>query len=253
MPQAEQYVLVTEDGDERTSHVTDRRIRQAVRKIEDNAIVVLEKCRPVIISAETSVFAMSYDKESLFAVHARFAGEFIRMVLHDCPSDDAIGMMCAFFHRQELPDMYEWEYQERIVPTDEKDEAKLVVGCREFRVFGLSDVLVALQNIRSGKSRWMQLHYSAHSAWDCGCMEASRDEDAAEFACKVDWYRGIGASAVGYRTVTSDFGQLQQWFSDRVVLGKYPEPDERWTEYNVEDYFQGLIDKILKEDEREIQ
>ena len=40
-----QYVLGTQNGDERTSNVTEEKIRDAIDDIEDNVAIYLEKCR----------------------------------------------------------------------------------------------------------------------------------------------------------------------------------------------------------------
>ena len=77
----EQFVLITENGKERTSNVTDERIFQAVYEVDSHSLVGLEKCVPVAIGPSTYVFAMSYNDDSLFAVHIDIKGSILR-VLH---------------------------------------------------------------------------------------------------------------------------------------------------------------------------
>lgn len=61
---SEQFVLVTEEGKERTSNVTDERIFRAVYEVECNTVVGLEKCVPVAIGPSAYVLAMTYNENS---------------------------------------------------------------------------------------------------------------------------------------------------------------------------------------------
>lgn len=66
-----QYVLITGNGEERTSHVTVPKIMEAVYKIASNKYVTLEKCRPVRLVREAEYFAMSFYRDSRIAVYFR--------------------------------------------------------------------------------------------------------------------------------------------------------------------------------------
>ncbi len=52
-----QHVLITKNGEQRTSNVTYERIFNALYNIKSNEYVTLEKCLPVKIIREAEAFA----------------------------------------------------------------------------------------------------------------------------------------------------------------------------------------------------
>ena len=53
-----QYVLGTKNGNERTSNVTEEKIRDAIDDIEENGCVYLEKCVPVVLVRHAEAYSI---------------------------------------------------------------------------------------------------------------------------------------------------------------------------------------------------
>ena len=59
-PGKPQYVLGTNNGNRRTSNVTEEKIRDAIDDIEDNGSVYLEKCVPVVLVCYAEACSIDY-------------------------------------------------------------------------------------------------------------------------------------------------------------------------------------------------
>ncbi|WP_294618654.1 hypothetical protein [uncultured Bacteroides sp.] len=245
-PQKEQFVLITENGNERTSNVTDERIFQSVYEVDSHTLVGLEKCVPVNIGPSACVFAMSYNDDSVFAVHVDIKGTILRMLHFECSPEEAVDRMCDFFHLSQVPDIHGWECEE-LLPVPKKSESHLTVDGEDFRFFDFTDVMAALENIRDGKSKW--LHHD-HTGEDGGYMEIRRCTEGENIAYKVEWVKWTQPVETGCRAVITDFKSLYNWLWDFALNRKYPGLSPVWTQFDVKDYFQKLVFKFLDNHER---
>lgn len=243
---SEQFVLVTEEGKERTSNVTDERIFRAVYEVECNTVVGLEKCVPVAIGPSAYVLAMTYNENSVFAVHVDLNGAIFRMSDPGCSQEEAVERMCDFFHKSKVPSIQEWVCEE-FRPAPAKSESSLTVDGEDFRFFDFSDVMAALENIRDGKSEWMHVGHTGGD--DGGYMEIHRCIDREDFACKAEWVRWTQPEATGCRAVITDFSSLYRWLWDFALNRKYPESSPVWIPFDVKDYFQRLVFRFLESNE----
>ena len=243
-----QYVLLTDNGAERTSNVTPAKVIQSVYEIDRNEYVTLEKCIPVIIMRRAEAIAMSYYKSSRVAVHFRVERSILRMVRDNVRRDEAADMMCDFFQSAKLPNMDGWRCEE-FLPAPRKSTTALTVDGEDFRYFGSADVLGALENIIEGKSRWMLYDITGE---DGGYMNIRRITDTVDGAkFEVEFVRWTEPLPTGYRAVITDIRAMRIWLWDLVDGRKYPDATPEWESFDVTDYFQRLAFRFLdEEDER---
>ncbi len=243
----EQFVLITENGKERTSNVTDERIFQAVYEVDSHSLVGLEKCVPVAIGPSTYVFAMSYNDDSLFAVHIDIKGSILRVLHPECSPETAVDRLCDFFHSSQVPDIQNWECEE-LTTVPKKPETHLTVDGEDFRFFDFTDVMAALENIRDGKSKWLYLNHTGENG---GYMEIRRCDDSESLAYKVEWVKWAEEPvSTGCRAVVTDFKSLYNWLWDIALNRTSPELSSIWTQFDVNDYFQKLVFRFLDNHER---
>lgn len=242
-----QYVLITDNGGERTSNVTDARIMKAVYEIEINGYVTIERCMPVRIVREAECFAVTFYDDSRVAVYFRVGKTVLRMVQSGFSRDAAVDIMCDFFKSAELPDMTFWTCEE-LSPASQKREPSLSVDGEDFRYFGSADVVAALENIIEGKSVWMLYDFTCE---DGGYINIRRcDSDPVQAEYEVEYVRWIEPIPVGYRVVTSDAGKLRSWLWDLVDSCKFPDLTHEWESFDVTDYFRRLTFRFLNEDDK---
>lgn len=236
--QKPQYVLITENGKERTSRVTDARIMNAVYGIEANVYVTLERCTPVRIVREAECFAMTFYEDSRAAVYFRVRKTVLRMVKSGFSCQAAAEMMCGFFRSAELPDMTDWTCEE-LKPAPRKSTSSLSVDGEDFRYFGSADVAAALENIIDGRSVWMLYDFTGE---DGGYINIRRCGDGSIHPAKykVECVGWTEPTPTGYRAVVSDVALLRKWLRDLVEDRKFPDPTPGWERFDVTDYFQRL-------------
>ncbi len=245
------HVLITEDGDERTSNVTIARIYRAVYEIKANRFVTLEKCRPEqSVVTGSPAFAMAYYDDSRMAVFFKAEGTVMRMSRSGYACDEAVEMMCDFFERSAVPDMRGWACDE-LKPAPRKAKSTLMVDQEEFRFFDFSDVIAAFENIIEGKSKSM-LH--THNGDGGGYFHIRRSDYAdGRPACKAEWVRWGQPEATGCRAVITDFDSLRDCLWKFSMERIYPEVAAPWERFDVTDYFEKLLFSFLDNDERKIQ
>lgn len=254
-PQKPQYVLITRNGKERTSHVTDPRIMKAVYEIEANGYVTIERCIPVRLVREAECFAISFYSDSRIAVYFRVRKTVLRMVRNGFSCDTAANIMCNFFKTAELPDMTTWTCEE-LKPAPGKSKSNLTVDGEDFRYFGSADVVAALENIIDGKSTWMLYDFTCDEGGYINIRRCGDDTThTAKF--KVECVRWTEPEPTGYRTVISDVGPLRVWLWNLIDSCQFPDPTPEWESFDVTDYFQRLAfrfsdieDKTDSDDER---
>lgn len=203
-----QYVLGTENGTKRTSNVTEEKIYNAVYDIEEHGSVYLEKCVPVVLVRYAEAYSIDYYKDGSIAVCFRVKGYMFRMWRADVDCDVATDIMCGFFRSATLPDMTEWQCQ-KVYPEQEKEEDKLTVDDEDFRYFGCSDIVCALENIIDGKSRSMLYIFTKENG---GYVNIRRSdvETIPGAGFKIEYVRWTEKDPTGYRGVTSDIGLLRE-------------------------------------------
>ena len=238
-----QYVLITEDGDERTSHVSAERIYQAVYQIDSNEYVALQKCRPTALGARAEVFGITYFKDSRMAVSFRVAGSVMRMMTDGVKPEAAADIMCDFFESAKIPELDGWRCEEP-VPEQRKDESRLSVDGIDFRFFDFTDVMAALDNIRDRRSRWMLYSITGSKG---GYLNIGRKDADSSTDYEVESVRWTNPKPTGFRRLTSDFDTLRQQLWDFALNGKHPEPDESWEHFDVADYFERIIHEFIEE------
>ncbi|MDE5989213.1 MAG: hypothetical protein K2H17_07430 [Duncaniella sp.] len=244
-----QYVLGTNDGNERTSNVTEEKIRDAIDDIEDNGCVYLEKCVPVVLVRYAEAYSIDYYKDGSIAVCFRVNGYLLRMWRSDIDCDVAADMMCDFFRNASLPDMTAWHCQ-KIYPEQEEAKERLCVDGEDFRYFGCQDVVGALENIIEGKSLWMLYDFTKG---DVGYVNIRRrDNDAAPTAVyKVEYVRWTEPAPIGFRGVVSDAGLLRSWLWSLIEGERLPDPLSCWEEFDVNDHFGRLVFRFLDNDKNQ--
>lgn len=243
-----QYVLITGNGEERTSHVTVPKIMKAVYEIDSNKYVTLEKCCPVRLVREAEYFAMSFYRDSHIAVYFRVRKKVLRMVKSGFSCEAAADMMCDFFQSAGLSDMSDWTCEE-LNPVPRKSESSLSVDGEDFRYFGSADVVAALENIIDGKSVWMLYDFTCENG---GYINIRRCGDASIHTAKykVECVRWTEPTPTGYRAVISDVNPLRNWLWNLVDGRKFPDPTPEWESFDVTDYFQRLAFRFLDEEDK---
>lgn len=241
-----QYVLGTKNGNERTSNVTEEKIRDAIDDIEDNGCVYLEKCVPVVLVRYAEAYSIDYFNDSSIAVCFRVNGYMLRMWRSDIYCDMAADIMCDFFRTASLPDMTGWHCQ-KIYPEQEEVEEKLCVDGEDFRYFGCQDVVGALENIIEGKSQWMLYDFANDNG---GYVNIRRcDKDTATTAgYKVEYVRWTQPTPIGYRGVVSDVRHLRSWLWSLIDGDRLPEPMDECGQFDVNNHFERLVFRFLDED-----
>lgn len=231
-------MLITGNGSERTSNVTDSRIANAVYGIEANVYVTLEKCAPVRIEREAECFAITVYDDSRAAVYFRVRKTVIRMVKSGFSREAAAGMLLGFFHSAVLPDMTGWTCEE-LRPASRKDESSLCVDGEDFRYFDSADIVAALENIIDGESVWMLYDFTDG---DGGYLNIRRCGDGSERPAeyKVEFVRWTEPAPTGCRAVISDASTLRDWLWNLVDGGKFPDHAPELESFDVTDYFQRL-------------
>lgn len=247
-PLEQQFVLITENGEERTSHVTYANIFKAIYEIKTNEYVTLEKCRPVRIVKDAEAFAITFYKDSRIAAYFRVKKTVLRMSKSGFNCEDAADIMCDFFQSAELPDMSDWICEE-FGPAPQKSESKLTVDDQDFKYFDYADVVAALENIIEGKSRWLLHEFTGENG---GYVNIRRCGNGNEtFKYKVEFVKWTEPTPTGWRGVVSDAALVRQWLWDFASEHKYPEPDSCLESFDVADYFQRLVFRFLDETDKE--
>ncbi|WP_297643673.1 hypothetical protein [uncultured Bacteroides sp.] len=246
--QKTQYVLITDNGKERTSHVTDGRIMKAVYEIEANGYVTLERCTPVRLVREAECFAITFYEDSRVAIYFRVRKTMLRMVKGGFSCDAAADLMCDFFCSARLPDMTLWTCEE-LKPASRKSESNLSVDGEDFRYFGSADVVAALENIIDGKSVWMLYDFTGENG---GYINIRRcgDDSTQTAKYEVECVRWTEPTPTGYRAVISDAAPLRGWLWDLVDAHKFPDPTPEWESFDVTDYFQRLTFRFLDKEDK---
>ncbi|MCR6503219.1 hypothetical protein [Bacteroides muris (ex Fokt et al. 2023)] len=242
-----QYVLVTENGEERTSNVTDAKIMKAVYNVDSNEYVYLMKCRPVILVRETECFALCFYSDLSFAAFFEVKGIIFRMVKSGVSYDEATDIMCDFFQTAQLPDMSGWVCEKRKAPT-QHTESNLSVDGEDFRHFGCADVVAALENIIEGKSKWLLYDFTGENGGYINIHRHNKDGEAPEY--KVEWVKWTEPTPIGYHAIVSDLTRLRRWLWDFAAEHKYPDPAPEWKSFDVKDTFQRLTFKFLNEEDK---
>ncbi|MDE6821413.1 hypothetical protein [Bacteroides acidifaciens] len=242
-----QYVLITENGKERTSNVTVVRIMEAVYKVDIHEYVTIEKCLPVRLIRSAELFALSFYKDSHIAAYFRVGKTILRMVRSGFSVENATDVMCDFFQLAKIPDVQNWTCEE-LKPAPRKVESTLTVDGEDFRYFGCADVMAALENIIEGKSKWLLHDFTDE---DGGYINIHRCDDNDGLAkYKVELVRWTKPIPTGYRFILSDVAPLRRWLWDFTVERTYPDPLPEWETFDVTDYFQRLAFRFLDEEDK---
>lgn len=243
-----QYILITKNGKERTSNVTDAKIIRAVYEINDNGYVTIEKCIPVKVMKEAECFAMTFYRDLRVAAYFRVRKTVLRMIKMGLSCDAAADVMCNFFQSAELPDMTFWTCEE-LRPASSKSKSSLCVDGEDFRYFNSADVLAALENIIDGKSVWMLYDFTGDNGGYINIRRSGDDlTQAAKY--KVEVVRWTEPEATGYRSVISDAGYLRKCLWNLVDGDSFPDPTSEWESFDVTDYFQRLTFRFLNEEDK---
>ncbi|MCB6971129.1 MULTISPECIES: hypothetical protein [Butyricimonas] len=240
-----QYVLVTENGEERTSNVTDAKIMEAVYDVDSNEYVYLMRCRPVILVREAECFALCFYSDLSFAAFFEVRGMIFRMVKSGVSYDEAADIMCNFFQLATLPDMSGWVCEKRKAPM-QQSESSLSVDGEDFRHFGCADVVAALENIIEGKSKWMLYDFTGENGGYINIHRHDKDGEPPKY--KMEWVKW--SEPTGYHITLSDTSLLRRWLWDFASEHKYPDPAPEWESFDVKDTFQRLTFRFLNEEDK---
>lgn len=244
-----QYVLGMKNGTIRTSNITEEKIYDAVYDIEEHVSVYLEKCVPVVLVRYAEAYSIDYYKDNSIAVCFRVNGYMFRMWRSGVDCNLAADIMCDFFRYATLPDMTGWQCQ-KIYPEQEEEEDKLTVDNEDFRHFGCSDIVCALENIIDGKSGSMLYIFTKEHG---GYVNIRRcDVEAAPGAVfKVEYVRWTEENTTGYRGVTSDVRLLREWLWHLVDDDSLPDSLPEWRLFDVNDHFERMVFRFLDEEKDE--
>lgn len=244
-----QYVLITNNGDKRTSNVTEEKIYDAVYDIDEHESVYLEKCVPVVLIRYAEAYSIDYYKNGNIAVCFRVNGYMFRMWRSGVGCDVATDILCGFFRSATLPDMTGWQCQ-KIYPEQEKEEDKLTVDDEDFRYFGCSDIICALENIIDGKSRSMLYIFTKENG---GYVNISRrDVEATPVAgFNIEYVIWTEQDPIGYRGVTSDVKLLREWLWHLVDDNRLPDSLPEWVRFDVNNHFERMVSRFLDEEQDE--
>lgn len=239
-----QFVLNTDNGTQRTSHVTDARIMKAVYEIEANHSVVLERCTPLKLISRAECFAIAFYSDSHVAVFFRVQKTVLCMVRYEVSRDVAADIMCDFFLSDKLPDMSAWTLRE-FSPAPRPDKPGLCVDGEDFRYFNDADVVAALDNIIDGNSRWMLYEFSGEINGYIEIRRCGSDSDPDNaIKYNVECVGWTEPEPTGYRTVTRDVDSLRKWLWDLVDGNILPNPTPGWERFDVSDYFRRLSSRF---------
>ena len=241
-----QYVLVTQNGNERTSNLTEEKIRDAIDDIEDNGCVYLEKCVPVVLVRYAEAYSIDYFKDGSIAVCFKVNGYLLRMWRSSVDCDMAADMMCDFFLTASLPDMTDWHCQ-KIYAEQEEAEERLCVDGEDFRYFGCPDVVGALENIIEGKSRWMLYDFTNDNGGYVNIRRCDNDT-ASNAGYKVEYVRWTEEVPIGFRGVIYDAGLLRNWLWSLIDGERLPDPMDECEPFDVNNYFERLVFRFLDKD-----
>lgn len=239
-----QYVLGIQNGNERTSNVTEKKIRDAIDDIEDNGCVYLEKCVPVVLVRHAEAYSIDYFKDGSIAVCFRVNGYQLRMWRSDVDCDMAVDMMCDFFRAGLLPDMTGWHCQ-NIYPEQEEAEERLCVDGEDFRHFGCRDVVGALENIIEGKSRWMLYDFTNGDGGYVNIRLCDNSTAATAAGYKVEYVIWTEQTPIGFRGVISDAALLRNWLWSLIDGEQLPHPMDECEPFDVNDHFERLMFRFL--------
>ncbi|WP_300933285.1 hypothetical protein [Muribaculum intestinale] len=245
-----QYVLGTQNGDERTSNVTEEKIRDAIDDIEDNVAIYLEKCVPVVLVRHAEAYSIDYFNDCSIAVCFRVNGFLFRMWRSDVYPDEAADIMCAFFRTASLPDMTGWHCQKIYSEDEEKEDDKLTVDGEDFRYFSCADVVVALENIIEGKSRSMLYIFTKENGGYVDIRGCGKESGRGQ-SYKVEYVRWTEQTPIGYRGVMSDSELLKKWLWSLIDDDSLPEAIACWEQFDVNNYFERLMFRFLDEEKDE--
>lgn len=244
-----QYVLGTKNGTIRTSNVTEEKIYDAVYDIEEHESVYLEKCVPVVLVRYAEAYSIDYYKDGSIAVCFRVNGYMFRMWRAGVGCDVATDIMCGFFRSAILPDMTGWQCQ-KVHPEQEKEEDKLTVDNEDFRYFGCTDIVGALENIIEGKSRSMLYVFTRENG---GYVNIYRRDAGATSTpgFKVEYIRWTEEDPLGFRGVTYDAGLLREWLWHMIDDNRLPDSLPEWRQFDVNDHFERMVFRFLDEENNE--
>ena len=248
-----QYVLGKKNGNERTSNVTEEKIRDAIDDIEDNGCVYLEKCVPVVLVRYAEAYSIDYYEDGSIAVCFRVNGYMFRMWRSGVDCDLAADILCGFFRSASLPAMTGWHFQ-KVHPEQEKEEERLCVDGEDFRYFGCQDVVGALENIIEGKSRWMHYDFTKGNGGYVNIRMCDNDT-ASTAGYKVEYVRWTEPTPIGFRGIISDAGLLRNWLWSLIDDERLPDPMGECVSFDVNDNYERLMFRFLdneKNNERQI-
>lgn len=234
-----QYVLGTENGDTRTSNVTDEKIIEAVYNIEEHESVYLEKCVPVVLVRYAEAYSIDYYNTGSIAVCFRVNGYGFRMWRGGVGCDMATDIFCDFFHYAKLPDMTGWQCQ-KIYSEQEKEVEQLTVDGEDFRYFECPDIVCALENIIDGTSRDMLYVFSKENGGYVNIRRCNM-EDATDAGFKIEYVVWTQQEPVGYRGVTSNVRLLRKWLWHLIDDDRPADPLSEWVRFDVNDYFERMV------------
>lgn len=242
-----QYVLGAKNGNERTSNVSEEKIRDAIDDIEDNGCVYLEKCVPVVLVRYAEAYSIDYYKDDSIAVCFRVNGYMLRMWRSDVDCDMAADIMCDFFRTASLPDMTGWHCQKIYPEHEEEEQERLCVDGEDFRYFGCQDVVGALENIIEGKSRWMLYDFTNGDGGYVNIRMCCKDA-VPTAGYKVEYVRWIEPEPIGFRGFISDARLLRNWLWSLIDGERLPDPMDECERFDVNNHFERLVFRFLDKD-----
>ncbi len=221
------FVLYEADEEEQTSLVTSAKIYDAVSRLSDTLNLRLLNCCPVDSSygACTGFSCEFFEDIPVYEVAVYFEedSQRVKYVADFCTPEEVCRMLCAYFLRQEVPEIDgRWEKQYFYPEPDDREPYWLYVGYSCFRHISYDDVMAALSDLEDGKCQSFLLRTPSGSN---GYMEVGGS--LGSYTVKAAVATPSGDIAV-YRTCTSHASLIKDWLSGYYHKYEYPPIRDGW-------------------------
>lgn len=244
--QSANFVLIYGDNGDRTSIITPELIAEAVARAQSShTYVELQCCIPLKLHEGSAKYMRwGYDPNSDVPFAAIYFtendGTHTRYIKTNCTKSRGEAMLCSLFEHSQIPPLViGWEKQWLRRAQEEIEPYILYAGNDEFKHFDFDDVLAAIEQLCDGEiDRVMLQTESAQN----GYLEACKKADGYQVEFQTDDEEtGIRR---GFRRIVCNLDDVQQWFADYYNERKAPDISPEWDEFDVEEFFNNLANKL---------
>lgn len=243
---ADNFVLEYGHTGERTSIITPELIVEAIEQAQTaRSYVTLICCTPPkMYEGRAMMMKWGYldkdcDTPSAAIFFTEDSGDRTQYNRAGFSPKRAADLLCAFFEHSTVPPLYMgWDKYWLVDRPEDPEPYILYAGNDEFKHFDLDDVLAALDQLYDGEINSVMLQ--TESA-ENGYLEISAIDGAYMAELQTD--DDVTGKRRGFRLVTGDKDQIQQWMTDFYTDRKPPEITPEWDEFDVEEFFNNIANK----------